>query len=340
MKTRLALFVPVIAAAAWSAVAADPPPVPELVGVTRIWSRAPHNAFTDLIRFRDRWYCAFREGKAHVSGDGSLRIITSADGEVWTPVALFTRPDADLRDPKLAVTPNNRLMLTTAAAMHEQVPVRHQSLVWMSADGKEWGEPVKIGDPNFWLWRVTWNRGVAYSVGYSTTGDGFARLYASTDGERFRTHVDRFNDQGYPNESAILFLPDESALCLLRRDGKGANALLGVSRPPYRGWTWKDLGVRLGGPNAIQLPDGRIVAAGRLYDGRERTSLCWLDPAAGTLTEFLALPSGGDTSYPGLVYYDDLLWVSYYSSHEDKTSIYLAKVRFPQPRRNTPRAWD
>ena len=60
-----------------------------------------------------------------------------------------------------------------------------------------------------------------------------------------------------------------------------------------------------------------------------RTSLAWIDPQAGKLTEFLKLPSGGDTSYAGLVFYDGLLWVSYYSSHEDKTSIYLAKVELP-----------
>jgi hypothetical protein len=48
---------------------------------------------------------------------------------------------------------------------------------------------------------------------------------------------------------------------------------------------------------------------------------------AGRLTEFLKLPSGGDTSYAGLVWHEDLLWVSYYSSHEGKTAIYLAKVK-------------
>ena len=45
--------------------------------------------------------------------------------------------------------------------------------------------------------------------------------------------------------------------------------------------------------------------------------------------QYLKLPSGGDTSYAGLVWHDGLLWVSYYSSHEGKTSIYLAKVRLP-----------
>ena len=43
----------------------------------------------------------------------------------------------------------------------------------------------------------------------------------------------------------------------------------------------------------------------------------------------LTLPSGGDTSYAGLVWHDGLLWVSYYSSHEGKSSIYLARVKLP-----------
>ena len=79
----------------------------------------------------------------------------------------------------------------------------------------------------------------------------------------------------------------------------------------------------------IRLPDGRFVAAVRLYDKRPRTSLCWLDPQAGKLTEFLTFPSGGDTSYAGLVLHEGMLSVSYYSSHEEKTSIYLSKLPLP-----------
>ena len=71
-----------------------------IVSVERIWDRAPHNAFTDLIRFQDRWYCAFREGAGHVSPDGALRILTSTDAETWESAALLTSEDSDLRDPK------------------------------------------------------------------------------------------------------------------------------------------------------------------------------------------------------------------------------------------------
>jgi hypothetical protein len=81
-----------------------------------------------------------------------------------------------------------------------------------------------------------------------------------------------------------------------------------------------------GGPQVLFLPDGRLLAAVRLYDAKPYTALCWIDPEAGALTEALRLPSGGDTSYAGLAYHEGQVWVSYYSSHEGKTSIYLAKV--------------
>ena len=43
---------------------------PELVSVAKIWDAGKHNAFTDLIRWHDKWYCTFRESDAHVGGDG------------------------------------------------------------------------------------------------------------------------------------------------------------------------------------------------------------------------------------------------------------------------------
>ena len=34
---------------------------PRIVSVEKIWDRAPHSAFTDLIRFGGRWWCTFRD---------------------------------------------------------------------------------------------------------------------------------------------------------------------------------------------------------------------------------------------------------------------------------------
>ncbi len=298
----------------------------KVLDVRKIWDQAPHNAFTDLVRFKDRWFCVFREGKAHVSPDGALRVLTSVDGEKWESAALITSTNSDLRDAKITVTPDGQLMLSGAEALHDKSKHTHQSLAWFSKDGVKWSEKQEIGDPDFWLWRVTWHKGTAYGIGYGCGKDKSVRLYSSKDGRKFETLVERLYDVGYPNETSLVFEGDV-CYCLLRRDGKPSNALLGVSQAPYTKWEWKDLSQRIGGPHMLRLPDGRFVAAVRLLDGGARTSLAWIDPQKGTLTEFLKLPSGGDTSYAGLVWHNDLLWVSYYSRHEGKANIYLAKVQ-------------
>jgi hypothetical protein len=299
----------------------------EIVDVRKIWDAAPHNAFTDLVRHDGKWFCVFREGSKHVAPDGALRVLVSLDGEKWESSALIKHPAADLRDAKITETPDHQLMLNGAGAFATPAGTRHQSFAWFSKDGKTWSEHVPVGETNSWLWRVTWHKGEAYGVGYQTLPNKVAKLFGSKDGRDYKVLVPELFKEGFPNEASLLFQPDDTGLCLLRRDGAPYSAQLGIARPPYTMWEWKDLGVRIGGPQLLRLPDGRIVAGGRFYDGKQRMSLAWLDPKAGKLTEFLKLPSGGDCSYPGMVWHQGMLWVSYYSSHEGKTSIYLARVK-------------
>lgn len=311
---------------------------PRVLEVRKIWDQAPHNAFTDLVRFRDRWFCAFREGKGHVSPDGRMRILSSKDGRQWTPASEVKSASGDLRDAKLCVTPNGRLMLSGAAALIPSTPHRHQSMAWFSQDGSQWSEQHPIGDPDFWLWRVTWHRGVAYSTGYSTQinrNQRTFRLYRSEDGRKFESLVENLGIPNSPGESTIRFAKNGDAICLVRRDpytgqppipATSATAMIGIAKPPYTQWEWKDTGTRVGGPNFIRLPDGRHVAAVRLHDGKVRTALCWMDVNRARIEEFATLPSSGDSSYAGLVMHRDLLYVSYYSSHEERTSIYIARV--------------
>jgi hypothetical protein len=305
-------------------------PKAELVRCDMIWGRAPHNGSTDLVRFHDRWFCVFREGRLASSPDGALRVLTSADGEYWESLAVVASADSDLRNPTLSATPDGRLLLLYALAVSRGAAgVRRQSVVCASADGKEWSPPRPIGDPGRVLWRVAWCLGRAYVMGYDARGPAPLRLYTSADGLTFSAHSEAVPVPGEPTEASLLFLSDGDALCLLRREGSAPTAQLGRSRAPYRAWTWTDLNRNIAGPNLVRLPDERYVAAGRLVDDTVRTSLCWLDPEKETLTEFSALPSSGDTGYPGLGYHDGFLWVSYFSSHEGKAMIYLAQVKLP-----------
>src|SRR5271166_6268226 len=114
---------------------------PYLISVQKIWDRAPHNAMTDLIRYKERWFCAFRESDLHVYGaEGQIRLLTSRDGGVsWIPCALLKEPGFDLRDPKLSITPTGQLMLLYGATVYRnKVYESLESHVSFSEDGESW----------------------------------------------------------------------------------------------------------------------------------------------------------------------------------------------------------
>jgi len=308
----------------------------EVVEVRKIWDQGPHNAFTDLVRWQDAFYCAFREGRGHVSTDGRIRILESKDADVWEPAALISLEGFDLRDAHLSVTPDGRLMLVGGAAPREKdnQSAPTGTFVSFSKDGGQWTQPQIAVEPGRWLWCVTWHQGKAYGVSYAAgTGDRYLDLLVSDDGINYEPHVTRLFEQGYPTEVTLRFDSEGTCYALVRRDQHDNNpssALLGISRPDYKQWQWKDLGAEFngfGGPNFIQIPGGYWLAAGRMHDGGAHTAICCLDVENGTMTKLLKLPSGGDTSYPGMVWHNNMLYVSFYSSHEAKTSIYLAKLR-------------
>ncbi len=308
---------------------------PELVSVKRIWGETPHSAFGDLIRFQDRWYAVFREGKKHVASrelhpdDGKLRVIVSRDGGNWKPAALLEEAGVDLRDPHLSVTGDGRLMIVAGGSIYrEGVFKGRRPRVAFSRDGSQWTAPRAVWQEDHWLWRVTWFKGVAYGV--SKTGETdkrYAVLVKSRDGVNWE-QVTEFRVPGI-DETTVRFRPDGTMIALGRNEVGSRNVHIGHAKPPYTQWEWADGGHRIGGPNFIELPDGAMWAGGRLYEAAgNKTTVARLD--LKSYTPQLTLPSGGDSSYPGFVWHKGLLWTLYYSSHEEKTAIYLAKIKVPK----------
>jgi hypothetical protein len=344
MKTVFLAGVTLMAAILLPAAEQKEKPAPIEVAVTNIWDSNYYSAFTDLARFDGKWFCVFREGRQHVSPDGIIRVITSKDGQKWTSAAAIEMPGYDLRDPKLSMAPDNRLMIVGGATVRDgsQPATASQSFVAYSKDGTRWDKVYWAGPTNYWLWRVTWEKSTAYGVAYDVSPARRnsktyrTQLVQSTDGVNFAALVSLLHTNGGPTEATLRFGRDGKAFCLQRRDGTPNTALLGVSKPPYLDWQWRDLGDFFGGPNFIQIPDGRWIAAGRLLvknaqgKAEPKTVVCELDQAQGKLIPLHVLPSGGDNSYPGMVWHDNRLWVSYYSSHEGKTKIYLAQVKLPK----------
>jgi len=312
------------------AIAVQPAPAPTLVSVARIWDAGAHNAFTDLLRWRNRWYCTFREGDDHVGGDGRIRVLVSNDGETWTSSALISETGIDLRDPKLSITPDDRLMMVAGGSVYEgKRYLGRQPRVTFSSDGTTWSTPQRILAEGDWLWRVTWHEDRAYGVTYKTTPgastEWTATLVSSADGRTFQ-EVTTFAIPDRPNETTLRFMPDGEMIALVRREAGNRLAWLGRSRAPYTTWMWREIPQQIGGPNFIRLPDGELWASGRSYPGGPKTVVARLS-LEGSYEPALTLPSGGDTSYAGMVWHESLLWVSYYASHEGKTAIYVARVR-------------
>lgn len=309
----------------------------QLVSVEKIWDRSKHAAFTDLIKWRGQFYCIFRESDSHYGGiNGVLNLLVSSNGIIWELLTTIEQEGWDLRDPKLSVMPDGRLMLLAGGTYinrdKERLAIR--SLVSFSSNGNEWTDFQTVFSEK-WLWRVTWFQGKGYGMVYyySETENQLSPwrlgLYETLDGLEYHL-LSIFNIPGKPSEATIRFLPSKQLVALIRRDGDhGKEAWIGSSFPPYEDWLFSETSTEIGGPNFLILPDETMWAAGRVtaespYGIIEKMGLFEMN--FNNLIPKLILPSGGDCSYPGMVYDDPYLWISYYSSHEGHASIYLAKI--------------
>lgn len=327
---RLILLTALVAMFALTGLA-QTSPAPQLVSVEKIWEAGNHNAFTDLIRYKRKWFCTFREGQSHVGGtDGRIRVLVSSDGKQWKSAALLEEAGVDLRDPKFSITPDNRLMLTLGGSVYEgKKLLERQPRVTFSKNGTKWTTPQRVMEKGDWLWRVTWHKGRAYGVSYVTpdAGDWQVKFVESKDGINYRL-ITRLAVPDRPNETTVRFRDNGECLVLVRREAGDAAAWIGLSSAPYTDWKWKPAGMQVGGPNFIVLPNGSMIASGRQYNPKPtgaKTFVGRMDKES--VKAELIFPSGGDCSYPGLVWHEGELWVSYYSSHENKSSIYLARVK-------------
>lgn len=312
---------------------------PNLLSVRKIWDSPPLSAyFPDLIRYNELWFCVLRESNEHAKGkDGTLRLLTSKDGDVWETAATFQQEGIDLRDPKLSITPDGRLMLLAGGTIYrEKKYVTRQSRVAFSTDGVVWSSFQLILEPHEWLWRITWHDGKAYGVSYTHKNPHklkqkwFVTLFQSPDGVNF-SKVVTWPLAHYPNETTLRFLDTGEMVALLRRERRRRTpALIGLSKPPYKRWKWKSSGVYFGGPNFLILDNGSMWAGGRIllrtpYGIFEKTVLAVM--TLESLTPVLVLPSGVDSSYPGMAMHEGILWMTYYSGHEGNGAIFLAQIK-------------
>lgn len=318
--------------------------------VTMISDSADHNAFTDLIMYKRNFYCVFRESDAHVPGQkgilGNIKVIKSKKGLEWETMAILSSDKYDLRDPKLSILPDGRLMILMGGSEFDKGQLKAQlSHVSFSSDGVIFTDPQPVSIDSTirskydWVWSITWKDTVGYAALYQINlpgGKWNVALMKTYDGISYEPLLN-WNVGPRPCEARIRFAPDERMIVIVRRES-GGNGILGISPPPYTEWTWHDLSMKLGGPNFLVISNEEILIGSRIFTQREvgqrigyisekdRTGI-FLANDIGEIRKVIELPSGGDTSYPGMLIYKNYLYVTYYSSHDGKAKIYFAKAR-------------
>lgn len=350
IRTRSALVIVVAAAllSMLSAIAsAAEPHKAAVTNIRRAFHNGEHNAFTDLVRFKDRLYLTFRScPDGHmVHPSASIIVLSSVDGTKWEQVNRFHVPKRDTRDPHFLVF-KDKLFVYTGTWFSGDGPLArdqydlnlHLGYAVRSDDGTKWSEPTLLeGTFGHYIWRAATFGDKAYLCGRRKTnfepgpkGEGKdveSVMLESDDGLIWRKRGLFQETQG--DETAFFFEADGSVRGIGRRTG---NAQYLRAVPPYTEWERREMERPIGGPLIIRWGEN-VLVGGRKTTKPEgpRTFLAWL--VDGKLHDFAELPSAGDNSYPGFVELSPTRGlVSWYSSHEKDeagkpiTAIYLADL--------------
>ena len=289
----------------------------------KIWDYASHNAFTSLVEYNNNLYLTFREGRTHVDrtgGDnGVIRILKSKDGKKWTSVGVISMDGLDLRDPQIQVSSDGRLFLSFVAATYKNGhPNSYHTYISRVINGR-FANPVKIKSslPADWLWRIHWNKGVAYGFNYINTFD----LLASHDGMNYGV-VRNYKLQGKPSESDFLISGD-SVLVVCRNDE--SMGMIGQGTFANGNIRWQNLNIKILAPCLIKIDAGTILLfVTELGFTRELKVYKIIN---SSLSFVGSLPSNADCGYMGAAVLKKQLYISYYSTVKSgKTAIFIAKI--------------
>jgi hypothetical protein len=323
-------------------------PKVRVTNVRRVFHNGQHNAFTDLIRFKNQFYLTFRScPDGHmVHPTSSIIILSSSDAKAWKQVYRFSIEKRDTRDPHFLVFKDKLFVYTgtwysgETSLKHEDYDLnKHLGYAAWSEDGAKWHSPIMLeGTFGHYIWRANAFDGKAYLCGrrkknfaIAPRGEGSmveSAMLESDDGLIWRIRALFQEVRG--DETAFQFEADGSVIAIGRRGSDKAQLLR--SQPPYTKWERKELDRYVGGPLLRRWGSRYVVGGRKTVAGRgPKTSMCWL--VRDQLYEFAELPSGGDNSYPGFVELSpNRAIISWYSSHETDahgktiTAIYMADL--------------
>jgi hypothetical protein len=294
----------------------------------KIWDRAPHNAFTDITFFKGKYYVVFREGARHESNDGAIRVLSSDDAYIFNENNRFDNRKFDLRDPKIINYNDSLLYILYCMADRDNKVIC--TVLRSSTDGTNWSNETIFTQKNsWWLWSLYNYKGRLISGGYNFFKATFVNIYQF---DNIRTRNFTGLRQGFygnhnPGETTFASSADGDTLFTAIRTKYPFPTAIGYSTgdSTLGKWTWKEQDcIVTGGPRLFYLKNIGLFLVTR--DINFRTSVFWVNTKTFETKKVFTLPSGGDNGYPGITVNKNKLVISYYSSHEGPTSIYIATI--------------
>lgn len=312
----------------------------------QIWSDGHHNAFTGAAFWKGKTYVVFRNAEHHVSFDGQVKILSSADGVNFTDTATISLPGKDLRDPKVVNAGRTLHLYVGAVDEKDTKRLETDAKLFTSKDGTHWKEQKVTGlVPGSWLWFVHYDGKTFYGSAYhhnDLTSQASAILYKSKNGKDWEPF---FNIPVIAGNEVSLDTDANGALyALVRCEIPPCHPYLltipDLKKPGL--FELRQLPFTLQGP-FLKRVDGGCIVLGRRWEDKgwqnpfgepnpqRHIEMIWLGDDR-SMKQLCSLESGGDCSYTGWAAQPDgSVLISYYSGHGHQypqANIYVAK--FPK----------
>lgn len=304
------------------------------------WNEAPHNAFTDLIKFQNVYYCAFREASGHDSLDGKIRVIRSFDSQKWEAFTLILpQTGEDFRDAHFYVDNDDVLSVAIHSRFRNGVAKNH---FYKLNNGQFEQFPNPLTDNDYWLWNFAVYKNQLYSIGYNIK----QVCFSSASSQKLKIALFQSTNPGFtdftsnistnwitddflcPSEASFVFTPDSSLIAIIRDGATQGASHIGVSKYPYNNWTWQQFPYFVRGPKLVLLPDGKIFLGAGSMVNYNNTYYAILNPNTFEVEKLRVFPSGGDNGYPGVIIEGNTALISYYSSHEGNARVYIERITY------------
>lgn len=290
---------------------------------TKLVADGKHNAFTALVKWKDAYWLAFRSGKAHNSADGNIVVLRSTDGKDWKE-AFVLDVLADDRDPQFLAT-DKRLFLYNNAMKGPDLT----AFVTYTDDGKTWSKSAEALPAKFILWKPIAHDGKFYATMHKkdevTGGKGReVQMIVSTDGLKWES-VSKIRGGNWESETTLWPGPGQKMTAFLRQKYGSPPCQVLEADAPYKEWKPIAPPVNHLSGHCVHTIDGVTYLMSRTMENKKSGTMIYLY-ANGKATPYCELPSGGDCAYPEAVRVGNDLLVSWYSSHEGTTNIYVGLV--------------